>query len=116
MTGSRFVLPLHSARDLGSLRRLDWAHASERLPLHARGTFDGTRSTVPQPLAGSREQRRARSGATSLLDLFFATAAPTAALAHAKEGQILPVLVRRLGAYAVMARRERGSEEFGRLE
>lgn len=44
------------------------------------------------------------------------TSAPPVALAPAKVGQILPVLVRRLGTCAVTARRGRGSEEFGPLE
>ncbi len=69
-----------------------------------------------QPLARSRHARRSSSGATSMLGLFFSTSAPTVALAPAKEGQALPVLVRRLGAYAVTARRGRGWEEFGPLE
>jgi hypothetical protein len=38
------------------------------------------------------------------------------ALAPTKEGRILPVLVQRLGADDVTARRRRGSEEFGPLE
>jgi hypothetical protein len=38
------------------------------------------------------------------------------ALAPAKEGQTLPRLVRRLGAYDVTTPRGRGSEEFGPLQ
>jgi len=51
-----------------------------------------------------------------MFDLCLSTSAPTVALAPAKVGQTLLLLVRRLGADDVTARRGRGSEEFAPLE
>ena len=51
-----------------------------------------------------------------MLDPFALAAAPAVALAPAKVGQTLWVLLRRLGACTVRTRRGRGSEGFGPLE
>ncbi len=51
-----------------------------------------------------------------MLDPFALAAAPAVALAPAKMRQTLLLLVRRLGACAVMTRRGRGWEGFGPLE
>ena len=107
-------LALRPAPDRRSLRRLDFARSSrplaKRLPLHliARWTVDETWATVRQPIAHSRRRRIPSSAAIWMLD--------PSALAPAKEGQTLPRLVRRLGAYDVTTPRGRGSEEFGPLE
>ena len=107
-------MPLRPAPDRRSLRRLDFARSSrplaKRLPLHliARWTVDETWATVRQPTAHSRRRRIPSSAAIWMLD--------PSALAPAKEGQTLPRLVRRLGAYDVTTPRGRGSEEFGPLE
>ena len=109
-----FVLPLRSAPDRRSLRRLDFARSSrplaKRLPLHliARWTFDGTRSTISPPTAHSRRRRIPSSAAIWMLD--------PSALAPAKVAQTLLLLVRSLGADDVTTPRGRGSEEFGPLE
>ena len=107
-------LPLRSAPDCRSLRRLDFARSSRpgagRLSLHliARGTFDGTRSTISPPTARSRRRRIPSSATIWMLD--------PSALAPAKVAQALLLLVRSLGAYDVTTPRGRGWEEFGPLE
>jgi hypothetical protein len=85
-----FVLPLRSAPDRCSLRRLDFARSSrplaKRLPLQliARWTVDGMRSTISSPTAHSRPTRPSSSGATSMFGLCLSTSAPTVALVPAE--------------------------------
>ena len=77
---------------------------AKRLPRHlmARWPFGVTWWTISQPTAHCLQMTLPSSGATSIFDLCLSTSAPAVALAPAKVGQTLLLLVRRLGACAVM--------------
>jgi hypothetical protein len=104
-------LPLRSAPDRRALRQLALAHASgpvaKRLRDHliVRWPFGLAWSTLSLPTARFRQTRIPSSAAIWMLDPFALASATTVALAPAKTGQTLLLLVRRLGASAVTTRR-----------
>ena len=77
---------------------------------------DGMRPTICPPMARSRQTRIPKSAAAWMFDPCPLVAALTAALAPVKLGRTLLLIIRRLGADDVTARRGRGSEEFGPLD
>ena len=77
---------------------------------------DGMRPTICPPMARSRQTRIPKSAAAWMFDPCPLGAALTVALAPVKLGRTLLLIIRRLGADDVKARRGRGSEEFGPLD